>query len=467
MENLFDFLEYKTNKENKKTEIDNKKKKDIKVEETIYIIDEKHMKYLEELRRQLFSEDEEISSEYDKKDIIRLNSYVGSRMNTDLRSKNKPKISIDKSNDLESILESTTNVNATELEFDFEEVEMYENIFDKVLEDKLLIVDGSSLLSTSFYATARDLLFAKTEEQKQFAYTKLMKSFDGQYTNGVYMFFKTLLPLIKDQKITHLAVVLDRSRNTFRREIDPEYKANRSETPPPLKSQFKLLTEILSDINIAIFSHEDYEADDFAGSIVKKFEKDIQIYLHTKDEDYIQLVSDYTKLWMVTGKADDMYKEIGINKKELNLPSGVFEYTPNLVKHFKGIEPIQIIDAKAIEGDKSDNIKGVKNVGITSSRPLIAHYGSLEEIYRNIEDLNKDEEKEINTFFKESLGIKRSPLKNLLLYKEDAIKSKILATIKTDIDEIQELNLDKLKLNIDYEKMNEIFKNLGMNSLIK
>ena len=347
---------------------------------------------------------------------------------------------------------------------------MDENIFNEdngIKENKMLIVDGSSLLSTSFYATARDLLFAKTEEQKEFAYTKLMKSPDGEYTNGIYMFFKTLLPLIESQKITHLAVVLDRSRNTFRREIDPEYKANRSETPYPLKSQFKLLTEILQEMNIPVFSHTEYEADDFAGSLVKKFEKDIPIYLHTKDEDYIQLVSDNTKLWMVTSKADDMYKEIGIDKKDINVPSGIFEYTPEYVKHFKGIEPIQIIDAKAIEGDKSDNIKGVKNVGPTSSRPLIAHYGSIEEIYKNIENLSKDEEKELLTFFKENLGIKRSPLKNLLQYKEDAIISKKLATIKTDIEEIQNMDLDSLALNIDNEKMHEIFMNLGMVSLVK
>ena len=88
-----------------------------------------------------------------------------------------------------------------------EEIEIDEDIFNEennVIEDKLLIVDGSSLLSTSFYATARDLLFAKTEEQKEFAYTKLMKSPDGEYTNGIYMFFKTLLPLLESQKITHL-----------------------------------------------------------------------------------------------------------------------------------------------------------------------------------------------------------------------------------------------------------------------
>jgi len=456
MENLFDFLEKQ--REENTINLENKTINKSNTQNSKYTIDEKHLEHLEKVEISLYNEDDIKASGLERNDYIRLNSYVGSRLNTDLRLKNNKK---------EDIKIETIENNYLD---SLEEVNIDEDIFNEnneIKENKLLIVDGSSLLSTSFYATARDLLFAKTEEQKEFAYTKLMKSPDGEYTNGIYMFFKTLLPLVKSQNITHLAVVLDRSRNTFRREIDPEYKVTRSETPYPLKNQFKLLTELLQEINIPVFSHMKYEADDFAGSLVKKFEKNIPIYLHTKDEDYIQLVSKYTKLWMVTSKADDMYKELGVDKKTINVPSGIFEYTPEYVKHFKGIEPIQIIDAKAIEGDKSDNIKGVKNVGPTSSRPLIAHYGSIEEIYKTIENLSKEEEKELLTFFKDNLGIKRSPLKNLLLYKEDAIISKKLATIKTDIEEIQNMSLDNLKLNIDREKMNDIFMNLGMVSLLK
>ena len=456
MENLFDFLEKQNNEI---ISVD----KNIDISTTLntkYIINEEHLKHLEKIKLSIYNEEKIKESGLERNDYIRLNSYVGSRLNTDLRCKNAIK-KVDIS--LEEVYEFDI-VKLEEIEMDCNIDDIFDN---EIKEDKLLIVDGSSLLSTSFYATARDLLFAKTEEQKEFAYTKLMKSPDGEYTNGIYMFFKTLLPLLESQKITHLAVVLDRSRNTFRREIDPEYKSNRSETPYPLKSQFKLLNGLLQEINIPVFSDTDYEADDFAGSLVKKFEKDIQVYLHTKDEDYIQLVSDYTKLWMVTSKADDMYKEIGVDKNTINVPSGIFEYTPKYVKYFKGIEPIQIIDAKAIEGDKSDNIKGVKGVGPTSSRPLIAHYGSIEEIYKNIENLDKNTEKELLTFFKDSLGIKRSPLKNLLLYKEDAIISKKLATIKTDIEEIQNLDLNSLILNIDNEKMNNIFMKLGMISLVK
>ena len=375
-------------------------------------------------------------------------------MNTDFRKRKQPIESIEEK--IEGTIEEVPIIEETKGKQDVRKV-----------EPKFLIVDGSSLLSTSFYATARDLLFAKTDEQKEIAYTKLMQTKDGVYTNGVYMFFKILLPLLEKYNISHLAVVLDRTRNTFRREIDPEYKATRSETPEPLKCQFKLLTEILADINIPVFSQMEYEADDFAGSLAKKFEKEIPIYLHTKDGDYLQLASEHTKVWMVTGKADTMYEEIGINRKELDIPNGIFEYTPHYVKHFEGVDPIQIIDIKAIEGDKSDNIKGVKGVGPTSSRPLVAHYGTVESIYEALEGLDAKGEKELALFFKESLGVKRSPIKNLVTYKEDAIISKKLATIKTDIEEIQELKLDSLVLNIDKGKMNKRFKELEINSLIK
>lgn len=336
--------------------------------------------------------------------------------------------------------------------------------------EKLLIVDGSSLLSTGFYATAQPLLFAKTEEEKLSAYDKLMKSPDGQYTNGIYMFFKTLFNMIETHNYTHVAITLDRSRKTtFRRKLYSEYKGTRKATPSPLREQFKNLTEILKYINIPVFSHEEYEADDYAGSISKRFETSISTYLFSKDMDYIQLVTDHTRLLMPTKKSDEMYLELGFTADEIknfNIPKGVFEFTPMYVKHFYGIEPIQIIDLKALEGDKSDNIPGVKNVGSKASVPLINAYSNIENLYNDIEGLSDKEIKEKNKFFKEYLGINKSPIKNLLTYKEDAFLSKNLATIKTDIPEIQELDLEDLRYNINKLNANEVFLKLGMKSLL-
>ena len=113
-------------------------------------------------------------------------------------------------------------------------------------KDFLLIIDGSSLLSTQFYGNLpRGVLFAKTVEEKEKYFHKIMQNSKGVYTNAVYGFFRTLLRIMKEQKPSHLVVTWDISRNTFRRKLYPEYKAQRSETMLPLKEQFELLYEVL------------------------------------------------------------------------------------------------------------------------------------------------------------------------------------------------------------------------------
>ena len=160
--------------------------------------------------------------------------------------------------------------------------------------------------------------------------------------------------------------------------------------------------------------------------LFKTFEKDIPIYLHTKDEDSIQLVSENTKLWMVTSKADDMYKEIGIDKKDINVPSGIFEYTPEYVKHFKGIEPIQIIDAKAIEGDKSDNIESVfTRVGPKKALNLARDLESLKNKLKEDQTAAKrfSLNKKLIAFTEIPKQLTESIIEkaNMLLYKNEAL----------------------------------------------
>ena len=234
---------------------------------------------------------------------------------------------------------------------------------------RLIIIDGSSLLSTSFYGTAGAYLMAKTEEDKVKAMEKLLKAPDGRYTNGVYTFMKTLLNIVKNQKPSHLAVVWDISRNTFRQNIagvEGSYKGHRKETPDPLKEQFKTTQELLEGIVPQFKSGFDdefiYEADDFAGSLVRRFESEIPCYCYTKDEDYLQLISEHgCRVWLVTSRSDEMFEELGMNAKDFDLPQGVFEYNLETFKYFKGLNhPLDFIDAKGLMGDKSDNIPGVK-----------------------------------------------------------------------------------------------------------
>ena len=404
------------------------------------------------------------------------------------------------------------------------------------MTEKLLIIDGSSLLSTSFYATATAYLMAKTDEDKEKALERLMKTSDGRYTNGVFPFMRTLLSLIKKNQPTHLAVVWDVSRQTFRQEIaGGTYKGTRKATPHPLKEQFISTQNLLQGIVPQFLSEKDdeevYEADDFAGSLAKRFQTEIPVFLHTKDEDYLQLVDSNTRVWLGSSKADKMFEDLNLNRQEFNVPDGFFEFTLSTLKDIKGLEPYQIVEYKALCGDTSDNIPGVKGVGEKAVIPLLQEYGTIEAIYETIENLSAKEEKELKKFFKESLGIGRSPISYMLAdgvialgngdkinynaifdevteedttlqplfeeklgklkfpirlsnaedieklkneevfgiqlcAKESAFMSKELATIKTDIESIAQVNLDDIKLNIDYTELKNRLLDLEIKTLI-
>ena len=131
-------------------------------------------------------------------------------------------------------------------------------------QEFLLLIDGSSLLTTQFFGNLpREILFAKTLEEKEKYFHKIMMTSTGVYTNAIFGFMRTLLKILKEQKPAYLAVAWDLSRDTFRRELYAEYKGNRGETLVPLKQQFALCQEILKRIGICQFMDEKYEADDF------------------------------------------------------------------------------------------------------------------------------------------------------------------------------------------------------------
>ena len=171
---------------------------------------------------------------------------------------------------------------------------------------KLLIIDGSSMLSTSYYGNLpKSILFAKTEEDKEKHYGQILHTSDGKYTNAMFTMLRTLLGIYKKVKPEYVAFVFDKTRDTFRRtELGADfYKANRKETSKPLKEQFVQMEEFLQEIGCAVFMSDDYEADDYAASLVERFEgPDLQTYVLTKDHDYFQVVSEYTRMWRVVNK---------------------------------------------------------------------------------------------------------------------------------------------------------------------
>jgi 5'-3' exonuclease len=337
---------------------------------------------------------------------------------------------------------------------------------------KVVLIDGSSLLTTNFYGTApKGYSMVKTDEERETFVKDFMQTSTGVLTNGVYGMMESLLRIIEKQKPTHLAVAWDLGRDkTFRRKMYPLYKSNRSETKKELKPQFALAQKVLSDMNIAQFMYESYEADDVIGTLSTKFGQEAMVYIWAKDQDALQLVSDNVRLWFRTDKAEEMYQEVGIDVNALNVPDRCFEFTPDYVRQFYRVEPIQIIDRKAIEGDTSDFIPGVKNVGEASVVPLLNEFSTVEGIYEFLEDHEEVEAK----MFMRDLGIKRTPYNNLmktseteLVGKKSAFLSKTLATIKTDIEELKDVSLNDITLNINEIGKKQAFEALEFKSLLE
>ncbi|WP_051650828.1 DNA polymerase I [Lachnoclostridium phytofermentans] len=352
--------------------------------------------------------------------------------------------------------------------------EIINNNMDKKQDDYLLIIDGSSLLSTQFFGNLpKEIMFAKTTEEKEKYFPKIMQTSTGIYTNAVYGFLRALLKIMKEQKPTYLAVTWDISRNTFRREIYPDYKGNRGETLEPLKDQFKLCQQVLDEMGVVQFMDERYEADDFSGTLCQMFEEEVPIRVMTKDNDYLQLITERTNLWLIHStakKTDELYEKYGLSKKEVNAPDRTFVFTPELVEKEFGILPSSVPSLKGIQGDSSDNIKGVPGVGEATAVALIKEYKTVEHLYEVLNQLDEAGKKEINEYWK-TLGIKRSPINALLKISDTelvgekaAMLSKTLATIKKDI-ELKDLNLEQLRIQINTEKAQKCFNELEFKTL--
>lgn len=333
---------------------------------------------------------------------------------------------------------------------------------------KLLIIDASSMLVSHFMATLpMEYMKAKDEEEKKKYLYKIMQTKSGIYTNGVFSMLKAILYLLKNQKPDYICACFDKGRkNTFRKKMYYDYKAQRKETDPILSSQFKLIQDILDQIGIKMFMNEEYEADDFAGSIAEKFKNEVDVYLWSRDQDYLQLVDKNVYLWrqMSKNSLEDTlnitYRNDFRTDEIKNVPINVFQYDVGYVKQLTGVYPEQIVDLKAIVGDTSDNIPGVKGVSDKTAIPLLQKYGTVENIYEAIE---MNDEKTLSNEWKEELGIKRNPIKSFEKNKDICYLSKKLATIYKEIP-IDE-TLDDLSTNINDFLLTDIIDEYEFNSL--
>lgn len=277
--------------------------------------------------------------------------------------------------------------------------------------DKLVLIDGNSLLNRAYYATP------------------VFSTSSGQPTNAIFGFVKLVLKIISDVKPEYFVVTFDLKAPTFRHKMYTGYKATRTPMPEELASQVKPLKSLLSAMKIAMCEQEGVEADDLIGTLSKKF--DVHSYIYTGDRDSFQLVDEKTDVYYTKRGVSDLLK-LSVDNFESEI----------------GLNPAAIVDLKALMGDKSDNIPGVAGIGETSARKLLGEFGTLECVYENLDGISSP-----------------SVRKKLADGKDSAYMSYTLATIKRDCD--IDLTLDMCKTPKSYSsEVKELFKTFEFKSLL-
>ncbi len=220
----------------------------------------------------------------------------------------------------------------------------------------LLVVDGHSLAYRAFFALPVDNFSTK----------------DGQHTNGIYGFLSMFVNLLKAEKPTHLAVAFDTSRQSFRTETYPEYKANRSESPAEFKGQIPLLQECLAAMNVTVLTQEGVEADDILATLATQgAEQGFDVLVCSGDRDTIQLVTDRVTL---------LYPNVqGVSQLK--------RYTPEAVIEKYGLPPQNYPDIAALVGETSDNLPGVPKVGEKTAVKWLTQFGSLDELLSRADEI--------------------------------------------------------------------------------
>ena len=279
------------------------------------------------------------------------------------------------------------------------------------MENKLAIIDGSSLLYRAFYALP-----------------PTMTSPDGVPTNAVYGFLRMLLSLYRELDPAYVAVTFDKDRQTFRTEMYDGYKATRKPAPAELVPQFDLILEVMHVMGVAVYSLSGYEGDDVLGTLSARYEKELPVAIVTGDRDALQLASDRTTVYL-------MQKGI----------SSMSEMTPKAVEEKYGITPSQVIDMKALMGDTADNIPGVPGIGEKTALKLLTQYKTLDNLYAHVDE------------------IKGAQGKKLAAGKDMAYLSYKLAAIKRDVP--METTLEEMAQPVHISEMKELFSRLGINLL--
>ena len=223
--------------------------------------------------------------------------------------------------------------------------------------NKLLLIDGNSIINRAFYGIMG---------------SKMLMTEDGTYTNAVYGFLSILFKELDDIKPEYLVVAFDLKAPTHRHKMYDKYKANRHGMPEELAMQMPILKETLKAMNVCIIEKEGYEADDILGTLAKWGQKEeLEVTVLTGDRDSFQLIDKNIKVRIPRTKMEKTETE---------------DYTVEKIEEEYGLEPLDLIEVKGLMGDTSDNIPGVPGVGEKTALNLIKQYKSIDEVYNHIDE---------------------------------------------------------------------------------
>lgn len=278
---------------------------------------------------------------------------------------------------------------------------------------KLILIDGNAIIHRAFHGLPP------------------FKTSSGELVNAVYGFASILLNILNKEQPDHIAVAFDMKKKTFRHEQYADYKATRQKAPDELYAQIPRVRELVQAFKIPIFEVEGFEADDILGTLAAQADKKgLRTFIVTGDLDTLQLVTEKTNVMALQSKFSEPV---------------IYDIAKVLGRY--GLSPAQIPDMKGLQGDSSDNIKGVQGIGPKTAQTLLQKYGSIENIYKHLDEITG------------------STHDKLQKDEESAHLSKHLATIVTDMDIT--LDLDACRTHeYDEATLRAIFEALEFKSLL-
>ncbi len=284
------------------------------------------------------------------------------------------------------------------------------------MKNRLIILDGNAILHRAWHAMPP------------------LATKDGRVVSAAYGFTVMLMKVLKDLKPTHLAVTFDLPGGTFRHEAFAAYKAHRVEQPDELYAQIPMVKEVLAGFHLPVYEMPGFEADDVIGTLSAKAPKDTEVIIVTGDRDTLQLVDERTSIYT--------------QRKGM---SDIVVYDEAAVKERYGLAPSQMIDYKAMCGDPSDNLPGLKGIGDKGATELLKKYGTIEKIYAAVKKSPND--------------FKPRTLQALIDGEKDVPLSKKMVTIVRDLPLAFSVADMKLKAP-DMEKLRDVFQDLEFRTLL-